>query len=245
MEATFLTVDGVDVRSWTDVPASGGRPAIRWPKDGSLVCFICDPDTRFLHWMKRRRVVDGVPSKPNLLVQFEPLRAGHRYQFFMLEMPANSHAPGVSRGLVEKPAYGTAGCLGRGPCMKWFRSPWLANTYGNHLPHGYVVRQAVWFSCGCGDDSSLETDDGDGDGDDDGFNSDHAHADTDADPDPDADPDADTDADAPAMAADPQVPPTPIEAPASVPTAAPSTELDDVYPNAADADADADADMEP
>ena len=119
----------------------GRSAAIAWPPEGSFVAFLWDPDTCVLHWMKRRRSMHGTCAKPNLLAQFMPLQYGHRYQFFMIQVPDGLPAPGVGQGLLERVA------VGRGP-TRVRRSPWHANVYQRHLPDGYVITDAVEFACG-------------------------------------------------------------------------------------------------
>lgn len=119
-----------------------GRPAIRWPRFGSVIAFVWCPHTQVLHWMKRRRVLpNGKITKPNLLIQFLPLQHAHRYQFYMIQVPALVRVPGAMQGLLRRPG---GGIPRRGPraLPRW---PWHADTFASRLPSSYTVLEASEF----------------------------------------------------------------------------------------------------
>ena len=119
-----------------------GRPAIRWPRFGSVIAFVWCPHTQVLHWMKRRRVLpSGKITKPNLLIQFLPLQHAQRYQFYMIQVPALVRVPGAMQGLLRRPG---GGIPRRGPraLPRW---PWHADTFASRLPSSYTVLEASEF----------------------------------------------------------------------------------------------------
>ena len=133
--------DGTLVDSLLCINAEG-RPAIRWPRFGSVIAFVWCPHTQVLHWMKRRRVLpNGKITKPNLLIQFLPLQHAHRYQFYMIQVPALVRVPGAMQGLLRRPG---GGIPRRGPraLPRW---PWHADTFASRLPSSYTVLEASEF----------------------------------------------------------------------------------------------------
>lgn len=132
------------------------------------MAFIWDPDQRRLHWMKRRRCAGGMPAKPNLLVQYEPLRRGHAYQFFLFEVPAGECAPGPQHGLLERDACsvhsrGSSGSRtsrrSRGP-RNVQREPWSVEQYAQNFPEGTAIVESLEFYCGSPEDfDAVDADD--------------------------------------------------------------------------------------
>lgn len=148
MPGSLLVLNRVQI-SHHDIisPEACDTARIAWPTEGSLIALIWDPEDQFLHWMKRRRVTDGMRAKPNLLAQYYPLQPGHKYQFFLIEVPEDVRAPGVSCGLLEKVKYGEVARRGRGP-TQIKRSPWSVDVFASALPEDSRIISAVEFFCG-------------------------------------------------------------------------------------------------
>ena len=116
---------------------------IKWPESGSMIAVIWDPDAYVLHWMKRRRMTERGPAKPNLCAKFTTLRPGHRYQFVMIQLPLGVSGPGVVQGLLQRPGYGQC-ARKRGPAVIP-TSPWCMKHYAQQLPDGTAILDAVEF----------------------------------------------------------------------------------------------------
>lgn len=124
---------------------------VRWPRTGSVVIILCNPDSMTLHWMKRRRSRGGVPAKSNLLVKYLPLQSTPeptRYHFYVLQTQENVPAPGAVRGLIQRlprPKYGQKARSQRSPSGIQ-RHPWTMAQYNSNLKSPAMILCALEFA---------------------------------------------------------------------------------------------------